>query len=62
MTKNDKELSKMIKMYIFMYMLVCIYFEKITLLDNAIELNSFYVASLLYFSYSIKCLCQVQMF
>ena len=28
MTKNDKQLSKMIKMYIFMYMLVCIYFSR----------------------------------
>ena len=52
-----------------MYMLICKYSfhdnltltKKITLLDNAMELNMFYVASL-YFSYSIKGLCEVQNF
>ena len=54
----------------FMYMLICIYSfhdsltltkKKITLLDKAMELNLFYVASV-YFSYSIKGLRQVQNF
>ena len=57
-------------MYMFMYMLICIYSfhdsltltkKKITLLDKAMELNLFYVASV-YFSYSIKGLRQVQNF
>ena len=52
-----------------MYMLICIcsfhdsltLTKKITLIDNAMELNMFYVASL-YFSYLTKRLYQVQNF
>ena len=69
MTKNEKELSEIIKIYTLIYILICIYIKheiltprkKNTLLDNVMELNLFNVGSL-WFSYSIKRLCQVQNF